>query len=163
MFLAAGAVVLLAASIVVVLLRPPPATVPPAEPPATAAVAPPARPARPQQPAPPSPATAGSPFAVATPGHPPDLVERIQREATEAVERQRPELVRRCFPGGGQPTEFRLHLGFDASGREIARSVVAGRRGQQRAVTCLTRLPDVPVAVTGTGAPSSAVVAIDLP
>jgi hypothetical protein len=100
---------------------------------------------------------------VATPGRPPDLVERVQREAADAVERQRPELVRRCFPAGGEPSEFRLHLAFDASGREVARSVVATRRGERRAVNCLTRLPDAPVAVEGTGAPSSAVVAVRLP
>ncbi len=164
MLLAAGAVVLLAAATTLFLARLPPVPpVEPVEPPAEPSTTPPARPARPASSVPSPRPPSVSPFAVATPGRPADVVERVQREAADAVERQRPELVRRCFPDGGEPGESRLHLGFDGRGREVARSVVATRRGQQRAVDCLTRLLDVPVEITGTGAPSSAVVPIRLP
>jgi hypothetical protein len=141
----------------------PPLTSADSAPPARAQANPPGRLAS----ADPAPADAAPAAPVAgAPASSPGIGERLHREASEGVERLRGEMMNRCgdtMAGERKPMRFRVQLTFDATGTEIARSVVAEQRSPQRISNCLTLASPGSLRVTPPGVDVSTTVRLTLP
>jgi hypothetical protein len=121
-----------------------------------------ATPARPPPPSLPTPSPAPPPSA-----RPPDGASTTVRQQAEAeVARIRDRLVAGCaadLRDTRSPLSFRVRLVFDATGREVIRSVTADQRSPQPIANCLTRVAAGTLRVPPPGRTVTVIVPLTIP
>ena len=94
-----------------------------------------------------------------------DTLRALTLQAAGQLEKQRAPMTGACWSGPRDPARYDVQLAFDATGREIGRSILELRDQPSRSdvAACLRALVQVPIVIAPPGTPVTLTIPLVLP